>query len=293
MLLFCKVGGIILVTVRLSGTRWHTKHQTNIKQPTNNPCQMLAVRRCQAKSPAAALSSGSGVSPRGWHHLAPGSWQLATLRCISVSQGIPRDPKGSQGIPGSNCLGVPWAMRTEFGQSLPIKINISCVWQYNQGHNDPHSIQSLPAQPCHEQSDPHLRQPADILPNPDRIWKKKRGDRSWTNMSKLVQLNAYWHLQLDTERNALSPLQHTATTDPFWWCSLHTPSGRNVCTMPEQRSSGASKQRANATKRPTIPGANVCIYVVIDRQNGEHGDALWATWAWTFDAYVPTNSQPS
>lgn len=86
MLLFCKVGGIILVTVRLSGARWHTKHQTNIKQPTNNPCQMLAVRRCQAKSPAAALSSGSGVSPRGWHHLAPGSWQLATLRCISVSQ---------------------------------------------------------------------------------------------------------------------------------------------------------------------------------------------------------------
>ena len=207
----------------------------------------------QANSPAAALSSGSGVSPRGWHHLAAGNsplhlgckpsclhtpWHcsfrlfLRLYRTCLKTHSCPRDPKIQFWESPGLCALI------EFGQSLPIKIyniNISCVWQYDQGHNDPHSIQSLPAQPCHEQSDPHRRQPADI-PNPDRIWKKKRGDRSWTNMSKLVQLTAYWHLQLDTERNALSPLQHTATTDPFWWCSLHTPSGRNVCTMPEQRS---------------------------------------------------------
>lgn len=58
-------------------------------------------------------------------------------------------------------------------------------------------------------------------------------------------------------------------------------------------SSGAA-ERANSVQTP--PNAQPFpeqMYVVIDRQNGEHGDALWATWAWTFDAYVPTNSQPS
>lgn len=125
MLLFCKVGGIILLTVRLSGAM---TYQTSNKHQTTYQKSMPDAGR-QANSPAAALSSGSGVSPRGWHHLAPGNWmQLATLRCISVAkrrvfthldtvrsvcssdstglvsklipaQGIPRDPKGSQEIP--------------------------------------------------------------------------------------------------------------------------------------------------------------------------------------------------
>lgn len=189
---------------------------------------MLAVRRThlQQLCPAVVVfRRGDGII---WHLAAGNSplhlgckpsclhtpWHcsfrlfLRLYRTCLKTHSCPRDPKIQFWESPGLCALI------EFGQSLPIKIyniNISCVWQYEQGHNDPHSIQSLPAQPCHEQSDPHRRQPADI-PNPDRIWKKKRGDRSWTNMSKLVQLTAYWHLQLDTERNAVP----TATYCNYW-----------------------------------------------------------------------------
>ena len=213
------------------------------------------------------------------------------------SQGIPRDPKGSQGIPrdpkGSQDA-IAWespgpCALIEFGQSLPIKIykHIMCmtIWSRPQwsafdtifaGATMSRAVWPSSETACRHssQSGPNLKE--------ERRWNEEIAvGQTWANWSNSLLIGIFNLTLNQTPCPHCNILQLLILSGVLCIHRVAETSARCL-------SSGAA-ERANSVQTPPFLEQ---MYVIIDRQN-EGGDALWATWAWTFDAYVPTNSQPS